>query len=74
MSIKSLVETFVTRARVKVDVVQDPARFGPTDAPVLVGSHDRLTSETGWQPQIPLTQTVDDLLAYWRGRIHHHSR
>ena len=71
MSIRSLVETFVTRARVKVDVVQDPSRFRPADAPVLVGSHHRLTSETGWQPEIPLTQTVDDLLTYWRGRIHH---
>jgi GDP-4-dehydro-6-deoxy-D-mannose reductase len=41
----------------------------PNDVPVLYGSHARLTADTGWAPQIPLEQTLDDLLAYWRGRV-----
>jgi GDP-4-dehydro-6-deoxy-D-mannose reductase len=69
LSIRTLVETFVTRSKVPVDIVQDPALFRPNDAPLLVGSHRRLTADTGWTPQIPLEQTVDDLLGYWRLRV-----
>lgn len=69
LSIGALVETFVARARTRVALAQDPARFRPNDVPLLVGDHQRLTADTGWQPQIPFEQTVDDLLAYWRGRI-----
>jgi GDP-4-dehydro-6-deoxy-D-mannose reductase len=69
LSIGQLVETFVSRARVKVEVVQDPALFRPADAPVMVGSHQRLTADTGWRPDLPLTRTIDDLLAYWRQRV-----
>ena len=32
------------------------------------GSHNRLTRATAWAPTIPLEQTVDDLLAWWRAQ------
>jgi GDP-4-dehydro-6-deoxy-D-mannose reductase len=38
------------------------------DVPRLCGSHARLTTETGWTPRIPLEQTVEDLLEWWRTR------
>ncbi|MGE3274660.1 MAG: GDP-mannose 4,6-dehydratase [Vicinamibacterales bacterium] len=66
LAIRTLVETFVSRARVSVSIVQDPERFRPNDMPILVGDHTRLTADTGWHPTIPLEQTVDDLLDYWR--------
>jgi len=64
--IKDLVNLFVARARVPVRIEQDPAKFRPVDTAFLQGDHGRLTADTGWTPQIPLAQTVDDLLAYWR--------
>lgn len=68
LAIRTLIETFLRRARTEVKIVQDPSLFRPNDIMRLVGSHDRLTAETGWTPDIPLEQTVDDLLDYWRGR------
>jgi GDP-4-dehydro-6-deoxy-D-mannose reductase len=65
-TIRTLVEGLVSRARVPVEIVIDPARLRPVDVPVLVGSHDRITSATGWRPEIPLDQTLDDLLSWWR--------
>jgi GDP-4-dehydro-6-deoxy-D-mannose reductase len=32
----------------------------------VLGDHSRLTRDTGWQPEIPLEKTADDLLSYWR--------
>ncbi len=70
VSIDALVQEFVHRARVPVTISQDPTRFRPNDVPLLVGDHQRVTADTGWTPQIPFGQTVDDLLDYWRQRIH----
>jgi len=69
IAIGELVEALVARARCEVRVVQDATRLRPNDVPLLVGEHDRLTSETGWEPRIPFEQTLDDLLEYWRGRV-----
>ncbi len=54
----------LTRARVRVEV--DPARLRPSDNPVILGSHARLTADTGWTPAIPIEQTLTDVLEYWR--------
>lgn len=67
--IRGLVELLVSHARVPVAIEQDPARFRPNDTPLVLGDHGRLTADTGWTPQVPLAQTVDDLLAYWRTQV-----
>jgi GDP-4-dehydro-6-deoxy-D-mannose reductase len=69
LSIRALVETFVSRTHASVSIEQDPALFRPNDLPLLVGDHARLTADTGWTPQISIEQTVDDLLDYWRRQI-----
>ena len=68
LSIRVLVDAFVSRAHTSVSIVQDAALFRPNDLPMLVGDHSRLTTDTGWTPEIPLEQTVDDLLRFWRQR------
>ena len=69
LAIRTLVETFLARAKVPIRIVQDPARFRPNDTPLVLGDHSRVTADTGWTPQIPVEQTVDDLLTYWRQAI-----
>ena len=59
----------VAKARVPIAIEQDPSRFRPNDTPLVLGDHTRITADTGWSPQIPLEQTVDDLLGYWRSLI-----
>jgi GDP-4-dehydro-6-deoxy-D-mannose reductase len=67
--LRDLVEAFVARSRRQVRIVQDESRFRPNDIAFLVGDHSRLTSDTGWQPEIPFEQTIDDLLEYWRAYV-----
>ena len=55
--------------RVPVEVVTDPARMRPVDTPVIVGSHDRLTADTGWTPSHDLDAALDALLDYWRAEV-----
>lgn len=68
-SIKALVDMFVQKARVTIALRQDPSRFRPNDTPVILGDRSRLKHDTGWEPEIPLEKTVDDLLAYWRQQV-----
>jgi GDP-4-dehydro-6-deoxy-D-mannose reductase len=69
VAIRALVDLFVSKSRVPVTIHQDPARFRPNDTPVILGDRSRMAADTGWAPQIPLEQTVDDLLEYWRQQI-----
>ena len=66
---QDVLDSLLRRAAVSVDVEIDPALYRPHDAPVVVGNHERLTRDTGWRPTIPLEQTLDDLLAFWRDAV-----
>lgn len=69
LAIRDLVEMFRSRARVPVRIETDPSRFRPKDVALVLGDATRLTTDTGWAPRIPLDQTVDDLLEYWRRAV-----
>jgi GDP-4-dehydro-6-deoxy-D-mannose reductase len=68
-AIRTLVELFVSKARVPITIKRDSSRFRPNDTPVILGDRSRIKNDTGWEPGIPLEKTVDDLLAYWREQI-----
>ena len=65
-----LLEQLLGMARVAVTVRQDPERMRPSDNPLVLGDASRLRAETGWRPEIPIEQTLQDLLDWWRARVH----
>lgn len=68
VSMRQVLDQFLSRARVPVRVVVDPARYRPNDQPLVVGDPGRIADEIGWTPDIPLSRTLDDVLEYWRSR------
>ncbi len=67
--IGDILDGLLSRSRVRIDVRQDPARYRPHDAPLVLGDRSRLTEELGWAPTIPIEQTLVDLLDYWRRMV-----
>jgi GDP-4-dehydro-6-deoxy-D-mannose reductase len=63
---RELLDGIVARARVAVTVQPDPDRFRPTDTPLLLGDPSRIRTVTGWVPRLPIEQTLQDVLDYWR--------
>jgi GDP-mannose 4,6-dehydratase len=53
----------------RVEKRVDPKLVRPIDIPVQVCNTDKLRSLTGWKPQIPFKQTLEDLLSYWDAKI-----
>jgi GDP-4-dehydro-6-deoxy-D-mannose reductase len=69
VAVKEILDRLIFASGVRVKVEKDPARMRTIDSPVVVGSHARLTAETGWTPTIGLEQTLGDILAYWERRL-----
>lgn len=69
IAIRDVLDRLVAKARVPVYIRVDEARFRPHDVPLLVGDPRRIREDLGWSPVIPLDQTLDDVLEYWRGEI-----
>lgn len=67
---RSVLDALAARARVEVLIEPDPALMRPNDTPLVLGDSTKLRRDTGWRPEIPFDQTLDDLLNYWR-RIAH---
>lgn len=68
-SIQWILDTLVSQSSGKVEVRQDPARMRPSDIPSLVCNPARFYARTGWQPHIPIEQTLSDILDYWREKV-----
>lgn len=52
-----------------IEIRQDPERLRPSDVMILLADIDKFTKQTGWQPEISLEKTLEDLLNYWRERV-----
>jgi GDP-4-dehydro-6-deoxy-D-mannose reductase len=54
---------------VEVEQVVDPARVRANEVMDLRGSHERLTAATGWEPEIPIRQTMADTIEWWKREL-----
>ena len=68
-SIGEMLHILLQMAKKDIVVKQDPKRMRPSDIPLQVGSFKKLHKQTGWEPIIPLEETLKDLLNYWRQKV-----
>jgi GDP-4-dehydro-6-deoxy-D-mannose reductase len=68
LSVGEVCERLLGLADRPMRLVPDPALLRPVETPVLVGSNERLRAATGWSPEIPIEQTLSDLVADCRQR------
>ncbi|HEY5153281.1 MAG TPA: GDP-mannose 4,6-dehydratase [Acidimicrobiales bacterium] len=69
LAISDLAHRLVAMARHPMRLEEDPDRQRTVDVPVLRGDAAKLTKATGWEPEIPIGQTLADLLTEWRDRV-----
>jgi GDP-4-dehydro-6-deoxy-D-mannose reductase len=66
--IRHALDLLVEVSGLDVRVEVDPERLRPVDTPRILGSNARLRAATGWEPEIPLRQSLADLYEYERER------
>lgn len=69
IAVQQLAEHLISLANTPMSLVADPALQRPVDIPVLLGDNSRIRAHTGWEPQIPLEQTLADLLDDQRRQV-----
>ncbi|MCK5038832.1 MAG: GDP-mannose 4,6-dehydratase [Thermoplasmata archaeon] len=66
ITIKELLNMLLDLSKAEISIKEDPARMRPSDVEVLLGSCTKFKDQTGWAPEIPFEQTLEDIMNYWR--------
>mgnify|MGYP001421905050 CR=1 FL=1 len=66
VKIDEILETLLKLSDKKLNVKEDPSKLRVSDTPVYVGNNQKFVKSTGWEPKIPLEQTLKDTLDFWR--------
>jgi GDP-4-dehydro-6-deoxy-D-mannose reductase len=61
VTIRDVLRELIAIACVPVEVREDPQRMRKIDVPLTVGSPDRLSAATGWQPRRSLVSSLRDI-------------
>jgi GDP-mannose 4,6-dehydratase len=69
MTVGQMLDVLKGMARCRVEHVVDPALLRPSDVTLQVPDISKFQRATGWVPEIPLENTLRDLLGYQRGRV-----
>jgi GDP-4-dehydro-6-deoxy-D-mannose reductase len=65
VTIREILDTFRSLARVPLSVTQDPTRLRPLEQHAKIGDPARLVA-LGWRPAYPLRETLRSILDHWR--------
>jgi GDP-4-dehydro-6-deoxy-D-mannose reductase len=70
-SIRDILEILLSLSDSKIDIAieEDPERMRPSDVPELRCDFGKFHKATGWEPTIPIQQTLEDLLNDWRKKL-----
>ena len=70
-AMRRVLELLLELVDCEVTVEPDPALLRPLDLPVVAGDATKLRAATGWEPAIPLEQTLADTLDAARAVVRH---
>lgn len=68
-SVQEIVDAIRKQSSATFDVQPDPELVRAADEPVIAGDTVKFRSCCDWTPQIPLSDTLRDMLAWWRNRL-----
>lgn len=69
VSLKDNLDLLLSLSSKDIHVEVDPQKLRKADIPLVLGDSQKIQQATGWKPDIPLNQTLKDLLDYWREKV-----
>ena len=68
-TIRDILDLIISKSCVEIKVEIDPNKLRPVDVPIIEADITKINTLTGWKPQIPLEQTIQETLDYWRAHV-----
>lgn len=68
MSIKEILSLILAQSKVDIDVEVDKGKLRPIDVPIIEADNEKIVRVTAWKPKISITETIRDMLTYWRAK------
>lgn len=69
VSIRSILDKIISLSESDIKVETDKSRLRPTDIPIIEADIEKLQKDTCWQPEIKVSDTIADMLNYWRSEV-----
>jgi len=69
IAMQEILDMALSLAKTNIIVEQDPVLMRVSDTPVIQADISLITQEIGWKPEIPLRNTIADMLNDWRNKI-----
>lgn len=69
VSIQELLDTMISLAKVEIKDEVNPDLLRPIDTPSMQGDASKAKNKLDWVPTVPLKESCQQLLDYWRARV-----
>jgi len=66
LTINELLAKLISLSKIDASIKKDTVLFRPNDTSNHIPDTSKFRKQTNWKPKIPLDQTLNDLLNYWR--------
>lgn len=65
-SIEYMLKQLIKNSKVEIKIEIDKSKFRPIDTPKILCDNSKIKSHTGWEPQIDIHKSLEDILNYYR--------
>jgi GDP-4-dehydro-6-deoxy-D-mannose reductase len=69
IAINDMLQMYLTLTEKHVRIIVDQAKFRPNEVKDYFGSNEKIKEHTGWHPTIPLIQSLQDIIKYWKSKL-----
>lgn len=64
--IREILDLIIARSTKEIRIEVDPAKIRPVDVPIIEADISKINAVTGWNPEISIERTIEEVLDYWR--------
>ncbi|MEO7922241.1 MAG: GDP-mannose 4,6-dehydratase [Chitinophagaceae bacterium] len=69
IQLSGIIEKMAGILGMEIKTLTDERLLRPNENRKIIGSHEKISKELGWKPDIPLEKSLEDILDYWRSRL-----
>lgn len=68
-SISEILKKLINLSKTDIKIESDSSKFRPQDTQIKLGNSRKFRNLTGWKPKIPIEQTLQETLDWWRKQV-----